>query len=152
MGLRGSGDALQARPVNSILYRLAADFILLTHIAFVVFIVLGLALIYIGYARNWQWVRNFWFRLSHLLAIAAVMVQAWFGRICPLTTLEMALRSRAGETTYPGAFIAHWLETLLYFEAPVWAFALCYTIFGILVAGSWFWIPPQRRGNGQKMM
>lgn len=129
------------------LYRLAADFILLTHVAFVLFIVLGLALIYLGYARNWRWIGNFWFRLSHLLAIAVVMLQSWFGKICPLTTLEMALRSRAGQTQYPGAFIAHWLETLLYFEAPVWAFALCYTIFGILVAGSWFWIPPRRPGN-----
>jgi Protein of Unknown function (DUF2784) len=132
------------------LYRVAADFILLTHVAFVLFIVLGLALIYLGSAGNWSWVRNFWFRLSHLLAIAVVMVQAWFGKICPLTTLEMSLRLRAGETTYPGAFIAHWLQTLLYFEAPVWGFALCYTIFGILVAGSWFWIPPQRSANGEE--
>lgn len=132
------------------LYRVAADFILLTHMAFVLFIVLGLALVFLGCARNWLWIRNFWFRLSHLLAIAVVMVQAWLGKICPLTTLEMALRSRAGETTYPGAFIAHWLETLLYFEAPVWAFALCYTIFAILVAGSWFWIPPQRHAKGDK--
>ena len=58
-------------------------------------------------------------------------------------TLEMALRSRAGQTTYPGAFIAHWLEALLYYDAPAWVFALCYTIFGVLVAGSWFWVRPQ---------
>lgn len=134
------------------LYRLAADFILLTHVAFVLFIVLGLALIYLGYMRNWMWVRNFWFRLSHLLAIAVVMVQSWFGKICPLTTLEMALRSRAGETPYPGAFIAHWLETLLYYQAPVWAFALCYTIFGVLVAGSWLWIPPRWPAKGAEIL
>jgi len=125
------------------LYRLAADFILLIHVILVLIIVLGLALIYLGYMRDWAWVRNFWLRLGHLLAIVVITVQAWFGQICPLTTLEMALRSRAGETTYSGAFIAHWLETLLYYEAPVWAFAATYTIFGALVAGSWFWVPPR---------
>ena len=134
------------------LYRLAADFILLLHVIFVLFIVLGLALIYLGRTRNWAWIRNFWLRLSHLLAIALIAVQAWLGKICPLTTLEMALRSRAGDATYSGAFIAHWLETLLYYEAPAWAFAVCYTIFGVLVAGSWFWIPPQQPAKDDKVL
>ena len=110
---------------------------------FVLFIVLGLALICIGSVRNWKWIRNFWFRLSHLLAIAVVVVQSWLGEICPLTTLEMALRSRAGETTYPGAFVAHWLEDLFVLRGTGLGVCLCYTIFGALVAGSWFWIPPR---------
>jgi hypothetical protein len=124
-------------------FRFAADFILLLHASFVLFIVIGLALIFIGKARTWIWVLNPWFRLAHLLAIAVVTFQSWFSVICPLTTLEMALRSRAGQTTYPGAFIAHWLETLLYYDAPAWVFAFIYTIFGALVAGSWFWVRPQ---------
>ncbi|HEY5622225.1 MAG TPA: DUF2784 domain-containing protein, partial [Gammaproteobacteria bacterium] len=78
-----------------------------------------------------------------LLAILVVVIQSWFGVICPLTTFEMALRSRAGEAVYSGSFMSHWLETILYYQAPSWAFAVCYTVFGAMVAGSWFWVPPR---------
>jgi hypothetical protein len=126
------------------MFRFAADIILLLHVSFVLFIVVGLALIFVGKVRGWGWIRNLWFRIAHLLAIGVVTVQSWFNVICPLTTMEMALRSRAGVTTYPGAFISHWLEVILYYDAPAWAFALCYTVFAALVAGSWFWAHPQR--------
>ena len=36
--------------------------------------------------------RHLWFRLAHLTAIAVVVLQAWFGVICPLTTLEMTAK------------------------------------------------------------
>ena len=64
--------------------------------------------------------------------------------ICPLTTVEMALRARAGDATYTGSFIAHWLESLLYYQAPAWVFAACYTAFGAIVFGSWFWVRPRK--------
>ena len=67
--------------------------------------------------------------------------------ICPLTTWEMALRAKAGNTTYSGSFIAHWLQTLLYYDAPAWVFVVCYTRFGLLVVGSWFWVRARRFGN-----
>jgi hypothetical protein len=125
-------------------FRIAADFVLLLHTFFVLFVVIGLGLIFVGNSRRWDWVRSFWFRCAHLVAIGFVVIQSWFGVICPLTTLEMALRSSAGMATYPGAFVSHWLESLLYYQAPGWAFALCYTIFGVLVIASWFWVPPRR--------
>jgi len=74
-----------------------------------------------------------------------VVLQSWLGAVCPLTTLEMALRRRAGDATYAGAFIAHWLEDLLYYRAPDWVFVTAYTVFGILVAWAWIWAPPRRR-------
>jgi hypothetical protein len=74
-----------------------------------------------------------------------VVVQSWLGVICPLTTFEMALRTRAGEAGYPGSFIAHWVETILYYQAPPWVFMVCYTAFGALVIASWFWVRPRRR-------
>ncbi|MDT8375619.1 MAG: DUF2784 domain-containing protein [Mariprofundaceae bacterium] len=128
----------------STLFLLAADAILLLHVLFVAFVVMGLILIFVGKVRRWPWVRNLWFRVTHLLAIAIVTVQSWFGVICPLTTFEMALRSRAGDTVYATSFISHWLETLLYYQAPAWVFALCYTVIGAVVAGSWFWVKPGR--------
>ena len=132
-------------------FRIAADLVLLLHASFVLFVVAGLVLIFVGKIRCWGWVRNFWFRSAHLIAIGLVMIQTWFGAICPLTTLEMALRSSAGMATYPGAFISYWLETLLYYQAPVWVFALCYTVFGALVIASWFWVPPRRFNGSQQL-
>ena len=123
-------------------YLLAADMLLLTHVLFVAFVVFGLLLILAGKLFSWGWVRNRIFRLAHLIAIGVVVVQSWFGVICPLTTWEMALREKAGDVFYGGTFMSHWLETILYYNAPAWVFVVCYTIFGLLVAVSWFWVRP----------
>lgn len=127
----------------SVGFGIAADAVLFVHALFVAFVVLGLLAIYAGYALGWSWVRNPWFRLLHLLAIAVVVTQSWFKAICPLTTLEMTLRKRAGGATYPGSFVAHWIESLLYYDAPAWVFVAAYTAFGALVAASWYWMRPR---------
>ena len=62
---------------------LFADFILIIHFLFVLFVVGGLALIWIGAAWGWLWVRNYWFRIAHLVAIAYVAVEAVLGVVCP---------------------------------------------------------------------
>jgi len=128
-------------------YALAADAALLLHALFVVFVVLGLVLVLAGWGMNWRWVRNPWFRLAHALAIAVVVLQAWLGRACPLTAWEMSLRTRAGDAVYPGSFVAHWLELLLYYQAPPWVFTLLYSLFAALVAASWYLVRPARFGD-----
>jgi hypothetical protein len=130
--------------VNStLLYLLAADALLFLHAMFVVFVVAGLVLIFAGGVRGWRWVRNPWFRWAHLAAIAFVVVQAWLGRICPLTAWELALRERAGDAVYTGSFIAYWLDALLYYQAPAWVFTLVYSVFGALVLASWYVVRPR---------
>lgn len=126
------------------LYLLAADALLVLHVLVVVFIVAGLLLVYAGGFLGWSWVRNPWFRIIHLIAIGVVMAQAWAGEVCPLTTWEQSLRQRAGEVHYSGSFIVHWLGELLYYEAPMWVFALCYTLFGALVLAAWYLVRPRR--------
>ena len=128
---------------GNVFYRIIADIVLITHAAFVVFVIFGLVLIIYGGFRRWHWIKNPWFRLGHLAAIGVVVLQAWFGMICPLTTLEMALRERAGEVTYSGSFVAHWVQRMLFYEAPTWVFALCYTLFGLLVIASWIAFRPR---------
>ena len=126
------------------IFLLAADVILLLHVLFVAFVVMGLLLIVVGKVRAWSWIRNPWFRLIHLAAISVVMVQSWLGLICPLTTIEIALRSRAGDTVYSGSFLSHWLESILYYQVPSWIFVVCYMAFAAAVVASWFWIRPRR--------
>jgi hypothetical protein len=135
-------------------YRLAADLVVVLHAAFMVFVVLGLVLIWLGAWRHWPWVRNAWFRSAHLAAIGVVALQAWLGATCPLTVLENSLRIRAGGAAYPGSFIAHWTQELLYYAVPAWLFTLCYTLFGGLVAATWFAVRPRsfrgaRRASGR---
>ena len=125
------------------LYSLVADAILVTHVLFVAFFVLGLILIFVGRFRSWRWVRNPWFRVTHLLGTGVVFLQALFGKICPLTIWEMGLRARAGEATYEGSFIRHWLHELLFYQAPSWVFVVCYAVFGGLVLASWFLVRPR---------
>lgn len=132
------------------LYLLAADALLVTHVLFVAFVVFGLLLILIGKVLSWSWVRNPRFRLNHLIAIGIVVLQSWFGMICPLTTWEMALRAKAGDTVYAGTFISHWLDKLLYYQAPAWVFVLAYTAFGLAVLASWFWVRPRPFGTVQR--
>lgn len=129
---------------SSTIYLLIADVILLLHVLFVIFVVFGLVLIFIGRAFAWSWVRNPWFRLIHLGAIAVVVVQSWLHIICPLTMIEIDLRSRAGETVYSGSFISYWLETILYYQAPPWLFVVVYTLFCAIVVVAWFWVRPRR--------
>ena len=117
---------------------------LIVHVLFVLFVVVGLILIYVGKLACWQWVRNPWFRIAHLLGISVVVVQSWLGIICPLTIWEMKLRALAGDDVYDGSFISHWLNQLLFYQAPAWIFVACYSIFGGLVLLSWVWIRPRK--------
>lgn len=130
-------------------YQLFADLVLSLHVAIVAFIVVGLVLVIVGNLRAWRWINALWFRLVHLAAIAAVLAEAWLGVVCPLTSLEMWLRAKARATTYTGSFIEHWLQRILYYEAPAWVFTLGYSLFGLVVIATWWYFPPKfsRRAN-----
>ncbi|KQT10448.1 DUF2784 domain-containing protein [Ramlibacter sp. Leaf400] len=126
------------------LYRLLADAVLVLHLGIVLFVVGGLVLVVAGNARGWRWVNSLAFRLAHLAAIGYVVAQQWLGAACPLTTLESWLRLQAGDTAYDRGFVEHWVQWLLFYEAPAWVFALVYTAFGLAVAAAWIAFPPHR--------
>jgi len=125
-------------------YLLLADSLLVLHVMLVAFVIFGLAAIFIGHLRDWHWVRNVWFRVTHLVVISIVVLQSWLGVLCPLTAGEMALRDKAGAAGYEGSFIQHWLQAILYYSAPEWVFILAYTVFGGVVLASWFLVRPGR--------
>jgi hypothetical protein len=137
----------EAEMKSAELYHALADLVLIVHVVFVAFVVVGLPLILVGGCCGWKWIRNPWFRALHLAAIGVVAVQAWLGIVCPLTILEMRLREKAGDTSYSGTFIAHWLQKILFYEAPAWVFIAGYTVFGLLVVASWFLFKPRPFGK-----
>lgn len=133
---------------DRLLYQTLADTVLALHVAFVAFVIAGLILIVAGNLLGWRWVNVWWFRLLHLAAIVTVVAESWGGMICPLTTFEMWLRARAHEPVYGGDFVEHWLQRILYYDAPPWVFTTAYTLFAIAVVAAWWRFPP-RRGSGR---
>lgn len=134
-------------------YQFLADVVLTLHFAVVAFVVGGVVFVILGNLVGWHWVNAFSLRLAHLVAIGFVAAEAWLGTTCPLTTLEMWLRTQSRATTYSSSFIEHWVQRLLYFEAPAWVFALAYSLFGLLVLMLWFRFPPsvrQRRTSDER--
>lgn len=119
-----------------------ADLILVVHFAFVLFVVGGFALILLGAALRWQWIRNRGFRYAHLGAIAFVAAESLVGMVCPLTAWEDALRRTNAAAP---SFIGRWVSRLLYYDFPEWVFTLIYVTFGIAVAIA-FWLVPPRGG------
>ena len=128
-------------------YRLAADVVVIVHLAYVAFVVLGLVAILLGIVRRWAWVRGLTFRLLHLLAIGLVVVQAVLGVTCPLPIREKQLRTLGGQESYAGDFVARWAHDLLFFDAQPWVFTLVYCLFGLLVLMSYLFAPPHRRAR-----
>lgn len=126
-------------------YRVLADLTLVTHVLFVVFVLLGAALsgsvLLTGRPR---WALSPKFCAVHALAVAIVVIQSWLGLVCPLTRWEASLRAAAGQTPYDESFIEHWLQRLLYYQAEPWVFTLVYSLFGVLVACLW-WLAWRQR-------
>jgi uncharacterized protein with PQ loop repeat len=84
--------------------RIAADFLVLLHFSFIVFVLLGGLLV-----LKWRWLAYL-----HLpCAIWGVLIE-FFGWICPLTPLENHFREKAGQTGYSGGFMEHYLLPLIY--------------------------------------
>ncbi len=86
------------------LYRALADLVALTHLAFIVFAVLGGL-----FTLRWRWAP-----CVHLPAAAWGAAIEFFGWFCPLTPLENSLRRASGSAGYPGGFIEHYLLPVLY--------------------------------------
>ncbi|MFA7346742.1 MAG: DUF2784 domain-containing protein [Desulfurivibrionaceae bacterium] len=88
------------------IFRLAADGILLLHLTFTLFTVLGGLLVLRRPSLLWV----------HLIALLWGVVIEWADWICPLTPLENFLRERGGEAGYAGGFIEHYVALVLYPE------------------------------------
>ncbi len=85
-------------------FRVLADAVLVLHLAFIAFVVLGGWLVL-------RWPRLAWL---HLPAVAWGVWISVAGRVCPLTPLENRLRALGGEAGYSGDFIEHYLTSLIY--------------------------------------
>lgn len=89
------------------LYSLLADLVLVLHLLFIGFIVLGGFLVL-------RFQRIVWIHVPAVLWGALIEFANW---ICPLTPLENELRIRAGGVGYAGSFVERYLLPIIYPEA-----------------------------------
>jgi hypothetical protein len=127
-------------------YSVLADAVALFHFAYVAYVVVGELVIVVGALLRQGWVRNPWFRWTHLLAIAIVVVEA-FGHIeCPVTGWERDLRKLAGQETSNETFVGRMVETV--FMNNRWSpevYEYLHIGFGVLVLATFVLVPPRFR-------
>lgn len=104
------------------IYRVLADTLVVLHLGFVVFVVLGGLLVL-------KWPRVAWVHLPAAAWGALVELTGW---ICPLTPWEQSLRRLGGEAGYAGGFVAHYLVRILY---PAGLTPSMQTALGLFVLG-----------------
>jgi hypothetical protein len=85
-------------------YLIAADFVLVVHLLFIGFVVVGSFL-------TWRWPRLIWVQLPAM--VYGVLVE-FVGFACPLTALQNFLLRRGGQAGYRGGFISHYLIQVIY--------------------------------------
>jgi hypothetical protein len=87
-----------------VIFRIAADILVVLHLGFILFVVLGgLAVL--------KWGRLAWLHLPAAAWGALIVINGW---ICPLTPLEQYLRRTGGQAGYSGGFIDHYLMHIIY--------------------------------------
>jgi hypothetical protein len=121
------------------IHRVAADAVLLLHLGFILFVLLGGAL-----ALRWRLAP-----LLHLPAVAWGVYIELSGGLCPLTPLENRLRIAAGEAGYTGGFIEHYLVPLIYPAGLTQdvQYVLAAIVVGVnALAYGWVWRRRRRRG------
>lgn len=86
------------------IYRILADAVVVLHLAFVLFVVLG------GFLLR-RWPKLVWVHVP--VAVWGVLIE-FGGWICPLTPLENSFRVKGGQAGYEGGFIDHYIMPVLY--------------------------------------
>ena len=104
------------------LYSLTADLVVILHLVFILFALLGAVLVL-------KWRRLIWVHLPAVIWGSLVELAGWY---CPLTPLEQSLRQAAGGVGYSGGFIEHYLVPLVYPAALTREMQI---LFGCIVIG-----------------
>lgn len=125
-------------------YGFLADLVVVLHCAYIAYVVVGQLAILAGWAFGRQWVRNFWFRATHMAAIAIVAFEEGIGMVCPLTTWENQLRELAGQKTEAGTFMGRLFHDVIFLDLPPHYFTWMHVGFAVLVAGTFVLVLPRR--------
>ena len=87
--------------------------------------------------------------------IGVVALEALFGIICPLTSLENHFRELAGSHAREGSFMGRLAHNILFSDTPQWIFSVLHCVFAVVVLLTFVVAPPrwpfQKRLDKQPM-
>jgi len=118
-----------------VIYPVLADAIVLAHVAFVLFVVLGGILVL-------RWRRVAWAHAPAAMWGVLIELAGWE---CPLTPLENWLRARGGASGYAGGFAEHYLVPVLYPEGLTRELQLALGALALVVNLVIYWPMIRRR-------
>lgn len=124
-------------------YGLLADLILLIHFGVVLFNLFWLVAVPLGAWQRWNFVRIRAWRIAHLVVMALVAVQPLLGRVCLLTIWQYAFDEKKGDVVSIFPAVRAWVISLMYWQAPPWAFTVMYVAGFAFTIALWKWVPPQ---------
>ena len=119
-----------------------ADAVLVAHLGIILFNVLGMIVIPLGARQGWKFVRRFGWRALHLGILAAVAIQALFGRVCFLTIWHDDLVRLAGGRPSYVPLIASFVSHLIFWPLAPWAFVVLYVSVCAYTLALWRLVPP----------
>ncbi|MDH3455628.1 MAG: DUF2784 domain-containing protein [Gemmatimonadota bacterium] len=117
------------------LFRIGADALVVSHLAFIVFVIVGGFL-----AWRWRWLA--WVHVPCALWGAIVELMGW---ICPLTPWEVALRRQAGQAGYESGFVEHYIIPIVYPGALTPSIQIGLGVSVIAINGLAYWVYFRRR-------
>jgi hypothetical protein len=129
------------------IYSILADVVVALHLAYVSYVIFGELLIIVGIPLRWQWIRNFWFRVTHLVAMLYPAYQMFAGMDCPLTVWEVALLNAAGKPAEQRSFVGRLLNDLMFFDCgdDSWVWPWIYGSLAVIFVLTFVLAPPRWR-------
>ena len=128
---------------NAWLEDILADLIAAAHIGYFIYVVGGCAAIIVGFTRRHAWIRNPWFRLSHLAAVYIVVFENVFNIACPLNSAEWQLRSTSQSAVEASSGVGGLLDQLLFHTIPGNVLNVMYSVFAIFLLVALVLVPPR---------
>ena len=117
---------------------LFSEIVLLFHFCIFLFIILSFFLIPFGYYQKWEWVKNKYYRLIHLVLMGIILIETILGFMCPLTILENYLRNDIGVDNN----LTQIIHQIMYWNLPNYQFIILYILSFSYLIFLWFFFKP----------
>lgn len=117
---------------------LFSEIVLLFHFCIFLFMILSFFLIPLGYYQKWEWVKNKYYRLIHLVLMGIIFIETILGFMCPLTILENFLRNDIEINNK----ITQIIHQIMYWDLPTYQFIILYLLSLLYLIFLWFFFKP----------
>ena len=115
-----------------------SEIVLFFHFCIFLFMILSFFLIPLGYYQKWEWVKNKYYRLIHLVLMGIIVIETILGFMCPLTILENFLRNDIEINNK----ITQIIHQIMYWDLQTYQFIILYLLSLLYLIFLWFFFKP----------